>query len=1163
MTASIFLSNGNSTSTPSSNSVTQFLDTVLRVEQNSFEILAKLSSIVAGSAQSVQVSVENTNGTVSSYELPSIGYLQNEIRRIDRNFSLLSGLDGEAIVRMPDGSYKKIIETRIFKEPKNIGALQVPTKFYNRPNWFFESFLNPLLFVNFDITNYVDFDLQEAFIKRIILNTETTAQQTYFDDTYKGKNDIDHDKLLKDLTAQGIGYFVDENQVTLPSTIVRYTGNFVVVNIVDEVQQTLDQNNSVVVTKVRRYVLDTLAYTDNLLNTKNSMKLKVGDKIDLNSLTEFEVTFIDSSTNKVSLNKLSGLDTIGIGSSLSMSPVPFTIKNLQINVGYNEREVIFVKPIDRNFNVTTRNFSPGVAIFTNDLSIDTANGTSTFEDYYKSQVADFGKTFLSTAKEKPVPAIYAVTPDAPTLSTSNFKVALINSQKTNSSTLDDIKTKTAQKNSVSSEISQLDLAIEQKKQELNTSKFNSDAERNAVENQLSQLVAEKTAKSNLYASLVNDLSTIAQNPPAALDSPKYRVRGFWTIPAAKTAENTAPQNVIQFQVSYRYLSTDGTAPGVDYYDFLDTAGNTVRAYFSNWNEFKSDIRKKIFDSVSGNYVWSDENVQNPDAVNINQLDIPISKGEKVELRIKSISEAGWPINPATSDWSTSIIIDFPAELEQAAEVSTTLKQSNTEAVRVQFNQDLASRGLDVHLSSSFVQKDKYYTHTSDTVASGFFNADGSIIDLYTKLKELENNYNSLLALVQKAKGVLNVTIVDPAGNSYNVSNNSTTTLFAGYYLDRTNTLPSSERKGAIFTDIYKIVIKNTSASPLQLASSYPGGVDVGLPVSDPSTGKDYDISRRYDLSSISLSGLRAENTRNGEKFQVSPFQSSQVLSQYMYLRYTDIGLKKTLVEEYGITASLGAVPSNFSYYPDLPATGTYTSFVWNGSYSAGVPMGNGNISEFSIHTDHPALNDGNENSLTVLNTPAFLTTAAVYPTFVQTYAFERDSSAVDPVKQARYCAPSTTAGSPNSYPVKMGFFNNDRYLIGKKTCGSYLYLSPSSYPDILVNGTDYRSIRSVEFGDSYAIEIPVIYQFRMTDYYGTSNTGTGRIGGVDNLINITYVKKIGVDIAVKDESIFSFDLQVSSKYKTDTPSQTAVNPVKTAATFTSETSNYFDRYNII
>ena len=67
----------------------------------------------------------------------------------------------------------------------------------------------------------------------------------------------------------------------------------------------------------------------------------------------------------------------------------------------------------------------------------------------------------------------------------------------------------------------------------------------------------------------------------------------------------------------------------------------------------------------------------------------------------------------------------------------------------------------------------------------------------------------------------------------------------------------------------------------------------------------------------------------------------------------------------------------------------------------------------------------------------------------------------------------------------------------------------------------------------------------MTDFFGSGNLGTGRIGGFSTQPNnLVYTKKIGFDIAVKDDTLFSFDLQVTSKYKVDSPSQTSISPAK-------------------
>jgi len=60
--------------------------------------------------------------------------------------------------------------------------------------------------------------------------------------------------------------------------------------------------------------------------------------------------------------------------------------------------------------------------------------------------------------------------------------------------------------------------------------------------------------------------------------------------------------------------------------------------------------------------WKSENVADGSEININQIDIPITKGEKVEIKVRTISEAGYPDNPLKSDWSEPIIISFPSNL---------------------------------------------------------------------------------------------------------------------------------------------------------------------------------------------------------------------------------------------------------------------------------------------------------------------------------------------------------------------------------------------------------------------------------------------------------------------------------------------------------------------
>ena len=68
--------------------------------------------------------------------------------------------------------------------------------------------------------------------------------------------------------------------------------------------------------------------------------------------------------------------------------------------------------------------------------------------------------------------------------------------------------------------------------------------------------------------------------------------------------------------------------------------------------------------------------------------------------------------------------------------------------------------------------------------------------------------------------------------------------------------------------------------------------------------------------------------------------------------------------------------------------------------------------------------------------------------------------------------------------------------------------------------------KTVEFGQENAITVPLVFQMRAQDKLGY--VGGWRAAG--NLKNITYKKKLGIDVQVKNEELFSFDVLVSGSY---------------------------------
>jgi hypothetical protein len=68
----------------------------------------------------------------------------------------------------------------------------------------------------------------------------------------------------------------------------------------------------------------------------------------------------------------------------------------------------------------------------------------------------------------------------------------------------------------------------------------------------------------------------------------------------------------------------------------------------------------------------------------------------------------------------------------------------------------------------------------------------------------------------------------------------------------------------------------------------------------------------------------------------------------------------------------------------------------------------------------------------------------------------------------------------------------------------------------------------------------------MTDYYGVGSSGIGKIGGFEKDIseptNLTFAKKIGLDLYVKDEAPFSFDILVKASYARESLTQVVQAP---------------------
>ena len=94
--------------------------------------------------------------------------------------------------------------------------------------------------------------------------------------------------------------------------------------------------------------------------------------------------------------------------------------------------------------------------------------------------------------------------------------------------------------------------------------------------------------------------------------------------------------------------------------------------------------------------------------------------KKVEIRIRSISEVGYPSPDFISDWSQSIIVDFPDDLKGIITKTEFIEEETKKAViSSEFESKLISKGIIKHTSDSFYNKNNYIAHRQESIITDY------------------------------------------------------------------------------------------------------------------------------------------------------------------------------------------------------------------------------------------------------------------------------------------------------------------------------------------------------------------------------------------------------------------------------------------------------------
>ena len=719
-------------------SVNDCLVQLQKLTQQNLEILQAINDAFLSNQNHLSVKVGDT-----SYAIPSFISLENKINNLQDNFENLINAPktGEAYFNLDGNS--RAIEVRSYTHTPNSLKLKTPESFGIQDNDIFKDFLTPIPYVNFDLKSLPN-DITSVNVKKVIpkssallsefvsrLENKSASEQSWADlykilSLYKENTDyIEYDVVKKLPIRKNIG-----------------SGTYVIEKIISDV---IDENLDEYITiKLRSDVSNTysnkLSYK--LFNETIEKLLQVGDQlVTFDDSAKMEITEISHNTNTIQVKVLNGeyLNLISDTESEEehindlakikfYSPVDFD-NDKYINIPLEEDQYVFIAiaPLNDRMNIQAP-WGSGVIIDTYKLT----NGDISFKEYYQENVRNVGDALYELTAMSSGSLSKLSREDFGTLINTqaeldidNMKVVQINTHLNDSVTVKNIRALYSQKKRYNTELSEIQTKIDDINSKLASVSFDDTSNLRTV--YTAQLTEYNKTKNELVTSLtkiIDEISISANNSDIPIENAKYHIRGFYKL---SDEDNL---NVRGIKVQYRYKNLDNT------YGKATTIKDDF--LFSDWNEV-NNYRPKVATYGNIGYEFGlQENTDKQNTPSFNQIDIPISQGETVDIRVKKIYDYGYPYVEITSGWSEVINIEFPKEYLKDVQILDIITENNSDIETNRFENILREAGIPDHIGDKIQDQDITYFHKPENISSGFYTPERRIVPLKDKLAELSN-----------------------------------------------------------------------------------------------------------------------------------------------------------------------------------------------------------------------------------------------------------------------------------------------------------------------------------------------------------------------------------------------------------------------------------------
>ena len=795
-------------------------------------------------------------GEVGTVAIPSFISLENKINLLQNNFENLvnSPTTSDAYFNFDGNS--RAIQVKGYEQSPSPLVLGVPSNFYVEDNNTLRDFLTPSPYVKFDVSELPN-DITEVCIRKVVPVTSTAISRftsMLGSESRISKSWGDINKALDDLTA-GTDYILYDTVKTLPLRKGQGSGSYVIKHIVNNwVDENLDQHVTLQFANDIEGYQKTLSYL--LFDQTIERYLSEGQHlVAWDGHVKFEIESLNFNTNTITMRVMFG-DFLNLSEYVS-GPVDDSAKlkffseselfedDKYVKVTLEEDKYVFVAiaPINPRMNIRA-SWGDGVLMDVDSLT----NNDESFRQYYNENCVNIGdilneisKVMSNTVSSHTDEDLNNYISAVPTIDTNILKVVHINKHLDESPTIQTIRALYAQKNNYNADLAETQNSITSLEEQLAKVDFqDTTGLRTRIQSNIDSLSAHKNEVINSLMKITNEISLAANNSVVPIENAKYRIRGFFDFEEFASTIGISQERVKGIYVQYRYRNVQqesGTAQTF----VKDSNGNGVideedkTFIFSDWNVFTTPLRPRVR-NTNGTYSAQPDN-SNKNEPSFNQIDIPITQGENVDVRLKVIYDLGYPFIQITSDWSPISTFVFPEEFMKDVQILDIINENNDDIETNRFKSILINDGVTAHISDKIMDQDSVYFHKPNSISSGFYTAERRVIPLYDKLQTMDNDIKLILdELNGTTSDLISVNFeFDESSISLNPFEKGNVILqefssfadisagnFAGNYLVNTK----GTQKYASLQCSIRLV--NTSSRTLKIFSMFPGTDDVEL-----------------------------------------------------------------------------------------------------------------------------------------------------------------------------------------------------------------------------------------------------------------------------------------------------------------------------------------------